>query len=344
MAILTTEFPWIFALASLLLFFVAFRCRRHRVAGMTFSFAALVIYMLPVIQAGQISRNLSHQLDAAFHIQSPNEGKPFNFVRMLPLPAKERAYKVLPFDAAHNLSLDYYPAAEQGLHPCVVVIHGGSWKGGDSRQLPELNSILAQQGYNVAAVNYRKAPGYHSPTQLEDVRTAMHYLHANAGTLHIDTSKFVLLGRSAGGQLALLAAYTFRNMGIRGVISYYGPADMVWGYKHPSNPMVYNSCEVLEDYIGGSYDQVPEAYIESSPIEAVSATSVPTLLIHGKNDVLVSYYHSPRLVSRLNKYHVPNYLLTLPSATHGCDYTLKGPSGQLATYAVERFLTACLER
>jgi acetyl esterase/lipase len=216
------------------------------------------------------------------------------------------------------------------------VVHGGSWKGGDSRQLPELNSLLAKKGYNVAAINYRKAPECQSPSQLEDVRHAMEYLRANSATLHVDTSKFVMLGRSAGGQIALLAAYTFKNMGIKGAISYYGPADMIWGYKNPA--VIYNSCKVLEDYMGGTYDEFPNAYLASSPIEAVDAATVPTLLIHGKNDVLVAYGHSTRLVERLNKYQVPNYLLTLPWATHGCDYTLNGPSGQLGTYAVERFL------
>jgi acetyl esterase/lipase len=249
---------------------------------------------------------------------------------------KREPYQRLTFDPVHKLELDFYPTPLPGKRPCVVVVHGGSWKGGDSRQLPELNYVLARKGYHVASVNYRKAPECQSPAPVEDLYSALKYLRANGDISRIDTSKFVLLGRSAGGQIALLGAYTFKNMGIKGAISYYGPADMIWGYKNPA--VIYNSCKVLEDYIGGTYDEFPNAYLASSPIEAVDSSTVPTLLIHGKNDVLVSYYHSPRLVERLNKYGVPNYLLTLPWATHGCDYTLNGPSGQLATYAVERFL------
>jgi dipeptidyl aminopeptidase/acylaminoacyl peptidase len=125
---------------------------------------------------------------------------------------------------------------------------------------------------------------------------------------------------------------------VKGVISYYGPADMIWGYQNPANTRIYNSCQVLEDYMGGSYSQNPAQYAAGSPIEFVDERSVPTLMIYGQNDVWVAYHHSTRLAQKLQQYKVPHFLLTLPWATHGFDYTLNGPGGQLATYAVLRFL------
>ncbi len=122
------------------------------------------------------------------------------------------------------------------------------------------------------------------------------------------------------------------------MVDFYGPADMVWGYAVPSNPLVLNSRKVMEDYLGGTYKQVRANYAASSPILQVDAQSIPTLIIHGKNDVLVSYQHSVRLNSKLNQLKVKHYFLSLPWATHGCDFNLNGPSGQLATYTVERFL------
>src|SRR6185312_9690047 len=110
------------------------------------------------------------------------------------------------------------------------------------------------------------------------------------------------------------------------------------GYSIPSNPWIMDSRKVMEDYLGGSYSKVPLNYEASSPILHVDKTSVPTLLIHGENDVLVAYEHSRRLNIKLQENGVKHYLLTLPWAVHGCDYTLNGPSGQLATYTVERFL------
>jgi acetyl esterase/lipase len=163
-------------------------------------------------------------------------------------------------------------------------------------------------------------------------------LKLHQSELKIDTTEFVLLGRSAGGQIALTAAYTLRDAAIKGVIGFYSPSDMVWGYSQPSNPMIMDSRKVMEDYLGGTYKDVPDNYVKSSAIDFVTPQTVPTLLIHGKNDVLVFYQHSVRLSGKLKENHVAHYLLTLPWATHGCDYTLTGPSGQLSTYSILFYL------
>src|SRR5690606_151850 len=118
-----------------------------------------------------------------------------------------------------------------GMRPCVVVIHGGSWAGGNNKQLPELNSYLAISGYNVISINYRLVPLTTYPAPIEDVAAAIRFLKMNADNLRLDTSRIVLLGRSAGGQIALDAAYSIPDPSIKGVISYYGPTDMVWGYS-----------------------------------------------------------------------------------------------------------------
>jgi acetyl esterase/lipase len=233
--------------------------------------------------------------------------------------------------------MDFYHSARRGNRPVIVVIHGGSWCGGNSQQLPELNSELARQGFHVASVNYRLAPKYTSPAPVEDISLAIDFLKANAGILKIDTGNFILLGRSAGAQLAMVTAYTKDIPGIRGVVNFYGPTDMVWAYSTPSNPYIMDSKKVLEDFLGGPYSKVPQAYVASSPVEVVREKCVPTLIIHGENDALVSYEHGQRLEKKLSDHNIPHYLLSLPWATHGCDYTLNGPSGQLTTFAVAYF-------
>lgn len=220
------------------------------------------------------------------------------------------------------------------------MVHGGSWAGGDSQQLPELNSYLAAKGYNVASINYRMAPKWQTPAPVEDIQATIAYCRSHADELHIDTNNFVLIGRSAGAQIALLAAYTLHEPALKGVVDFYGPADMVWGYSIPSNPWIMDSRKVMEDYIGGSYTKVPGKFHACSPLEFVNKQSVPTLIIHGENDVLVSREHSRRLDLKLTQNGVKHYWLKLPWATHGFDYNLNGPGGQLSTYAVETFLKA----
>lgn len=341
-AIIVSEFSWIFIGVLLLLLFWGFRVEHYQLAGTIVGLAAIALYLVPIVQAYVVSNKINTEMDSAFGISDSKTNEGFSFKNMMKLPGKKLPYKVITYKetAGALLSLDYYPSQVKGNRPCVIVVHGGSWKGGDSQQLPEINTRLAKLGYHVASISYRLAPQHHSPAQYEDVKDAIIYLRNHANELNIDTNNLVLLGRSAGGQLALLAAYKLNEMGIKGVISYYGPADMVWGYQNPANMWVYNSCEVLEDYMGGSYEQLVQNYVESSPIEALDKTGVPTLLIHGKNDVLVAYGHSTRLEEKLKQHSIPYYFLSLPWATHGCDYNINGPSGQLATHAVEHFLSA----
>ena len=150
------------------------------------------------------------------------------------------------------------------------------------------------------------------------------------------------MGRSAGAQIALSAAYTLNNPAIKGVISFYGPADMVWGYAHPTNPLVLNSRQVMEDYLGGTDQKVPLQYVISSATKTVTTHSVPTLLLQGKNDPLVAYEHSIRLNAKLAMLNIPHYTLYLPWATHGFDWTLNGPGGQLSTWSIKAFLQKVL--
>lgn len=343
LAIIVTEYQYIF-IGITLVFLLIQTKSKFQMAGNISAFFALMLFLSPLFRAYVVAAKLPENLEAAFgkqvNLQNPLK-KPFSFFKMFSgidgkaISPQTFTYKTY---AEISLQLDFYTVKTASKKPCVVVIHGGSWSGGDDKQLPELNSYLAKRGYQVASIDYRLAPEYKSTQALEDVKSALKYLKSNAEKLQIDTNNFVLLGRSAGAQLALLAAYTFKNEGIKGVINFYGPADMIWGYFAPANPLVLNSHKIMEAYLGGTYQQQKNQYKASSPILQVDAQTVPTLSIHGKNDVLVSYQHSIRLKQKLNSLGVKNYLLTLPWATHGCDYNLNGPSGQLATYTIERFL------
>jgi acetyl esterase/lipase len=361
LSVIVQSFPWIFAALVLLLLFTGGYGGRYGLINALASALALVLYLSPVIRAYTTARGLGPKLQLAFRviqlhgdsgdIDRINKGKAqmaaaqksaaFQWQRMFAgIGAGAVPYRTLTYGSTDgiNLTLDLYPAQQPGPRPCVIVIHGGSWAGGDSRQLPELNSRLAKDGYTVAAINYRLAPRYHNPSPVQDVQTALNYLRSHATELSIDSNTFVLLGRSAGAQIALLAAYTLQDSAIKGVIDFYGPADMVWGYSAPSNPLVMDSRKVMSDYLGGPYPAVPQNYLNSSPVVFVTRQSVPTLLIHGQQDPLVAYEHSTRLNRKLADSGVKHFLLALPWATHGFDYNLNGPGGQLSTYSVEAFL------
>lgn len=339
-SIAVSEFCWIFVLASMLMLLWSIYARKMRKVNTTLSVFSLALFALPMAMALRIGNTLPSELATTFGGNfDPNTENVFHFTRMFS-STPMMTYERIPYAKTdgEDLTLDYYRSTANGTRPCVVVVHGGSWCGGNSQQLPELNSELARHGFHVVSVNYRLAPKYTSPAPIEDIVRALDYLKKHSAEMKIDTSNFILLGRSAGAQLAMVAAYTLQVPGIRGVVNFYGPTDMVYGYETPANPYVMDSRKVLEDFLGGPYTKVPQNYVSSSPVSVVNHKSVPTLIIHGENDGLVSIEHGQRLQQKLAANHVPHYMLSLPWATHGCDYTLNGPSGQLTTYAVEYFI------
>lgn len=349
-AILVTEFCWVFIGVVLLLIFLNFGAEKYKLAGTVLGVIALILFASPIVRAMVTANNIDSNFNKAFSLKEEvakgntpvifSLRKMFTGINSKQIHPDKYTYSTTP----EALSMDFYPSEIKGKRPCVILIHGGSWAGGDCKQLPELNTWLAKKGYHAAAINYSLAPKYKSPKAVENVFAAIKYLKQHSDELNVDTNNFVLLGRSAGGQIALMAAYVFHDENIRGVINFYGPADMVWGYAQPANPLVFDSRKVMEDYLGGTYQQVPQQYVNSSPVEAVSILSPPTLMIHGKNDPLVAYEHETRLGKKLMQFGIPHFLLTLPWATHGCDYTLNGPSGQLCTYTIERFLETVIKK
>lgn len=341
-AVAVTEFPYIPITLSLVLFMLCLRAESYKLPLLLLSGCSVLLYSSTIFRAYARARKLPAELGAVFSTQrtAGQLEQPFSFLQMFKSPVKDRQPEIYTYKQLQDtsLSLDFYAGPDQKNAPCILVVHGGSWQSGDSKQLPKLNSYLASQGYAVAAINYRLAPRYKSPAPVEDLKDAIRYLVQESERLHIDTTNFILLGRSAGAQIALVAAYSFNDPRIRGVISLYGPADMVWAGRNKGNKWVLNTDKVFDDYLGGSIDQVPEKFAEASACVQLKPKAPPSLLIHGEIDAMVAFEHSRRLDKKLFDCGVPHYFLDLPWATHGCDYNFNGPGGQITTYAIERFI------
>lgn len=321
-------------------------------AGITVVSVALAIS--PSVRAFLASRDLDVRLKESFGAAATSTpGRPLVFLSLLKPPAF-RDVSVTPLNYVVRddkpLVLDLYrkgvvngdsaTANTARPAPVVIMLHGGSWVGGDRKDLPELNYYLASRGYAVAAPSYRFAPQFPFPAATEDVNAAIEYLKSRARQLGIDETRIVLIGRSGGGQLALQSAYTKADPSIRGVAALYAPSDQLWGWENPTNPRVYDSFAALRTYLNGEPSQIPAAYKASSPINYVGPKTIPTLIVHGTMDPLVSVQQSQRLDSALAAAGRPHYFVELPWATHGCDYVFNGPCGQVTTFAIERFLSA----
>jgi acetyl esterase/lipase len=336
-----TEWGHIFAFIIILPFFFPWW---NSVAGKTafgFALAGFILAWTPVIRAYMVADKLPQQLQNAFGLSPAHK----NIISIKTLfsgaPYQKAEYETIRYIESDSgeFIVDLYRSANRTVKsPCVVVVHGGAWEGGDSRQLPALNSYLAGKGYTVAAVTYRLAPRHIAPAASDDVKTAIAFIKKNSQAFNIDSTKLALLGRSAGGQVALIAAYSLNDPDIKGMIAFYTPADMVWGYSLPGNPLIMDSRRVLSNYLGGPYEKVPQNYEKATAMNYVNANTPPTLMIHGEKDEMVAYGHNIRLKKVLDQHGIKNMIVTLPWATHGFDYNFSGPGAQISTYSVEYFL------
>lgn len=293
----------------------------------------------PVVQAMWLGRRLPAMLEAAFGLVAMDRA-PFLLTGLVARGDKPVAVETR--EVAGGLAMDFYRAMGRTTPaPCVVMIHGGGWDNGDRTQLPAANHHLARRGYAVAAVSYRLAPNTVWPGQRDDIVTAISHLKTHAAELGIDPARFVLMGRSAGGQLATAVAYGWSDPAVRGAVSFYGPHDQIFAWGGIGGLDVLDALKLLRQYLGGTPETAAEAYRTASAcLIATRENAVPTLLVHGLRDSLVWHKQSERLHTKLNELGVPNAFLSLPWATHACDFNPRGPSGQLSWYALEWFLAA----
>ena len=251
-----------------------------------------------------------------------------------------RVTRDVPFAAPHGvrLTLDIYQPPAVGPHPAVVQIYGGAWQRGAPGDDAMFATYLAAHGYVVFAIDYRHAPEWRWPAQIEDVRAALAWIRGHAGDYDADASRLALLGRSAGAHLAMMAAFESGALPVRAVVSYYGPVDLTDGYRNPPHPDPLDVRAIEEALLGGTPDQMPDRYREASPISYVTRRLPPSLLIYGGRDHIVLPRFGARLDERLRAAGATSVFLEIPWAEHAFDLVPNGPSGQLSLYYTEQFL------
>ena len=240
------------------------------------------------------------------------------------------------------LTVDIYQPMRGGPYPAIVQIYGGAWQRGVPGSDAPFAARLASSGYVVFAIDYRHAPAWKWPAQIDDVRTALGWVRAHASEYSADASKLVLFGRSAGSQLAMVAG--LQDPGVTAVISFYGPVNLTNGWRNPPRPDPIGSRAVLEAYLGGTPDQMPDRYQEASPITYVSAKAPRTLLIYGSRDHIVQPQYGRTMHAALRDAGAKSEFVEIPWADHAFDALPGGLSGQLSLFHVERFLADVFRR
>lgn len=237
-------------------------------------------------------------------------------------PVKIDAKTILNVSYGSNAlqNMDVYLPANRSIASTkvMILIHGGSWESGDKSELTEFVDTLQKRepDYAIFNINYRLSINGNNvfPAQENDIKTALQFLIDKSGS-YLISKKVVLLGVSAGGQLALLQAYKYDLPVVpKAVISFYGPTDLTDMYNNPSDALIPPALAAI---VGKTPAQDPAIYKNSSPVNFVSATSPPTIFFQGGMDSLVKKSQAISLQAKLQSAGVINQYVFYPNAGHG---------------------------
>jgi acetyl esterase/lipase len=231
---------------------------------------------------------------------------PYTVLNQQTPPATHIAYGPDPLEFG-ELSLPQLTGPATGTNfPVAIILHGGCWRATLGGLPPEMTShdllrplaaALNQQGIATWNVEYRRAgnPGGGWPGTYQDLGLAADDLRNLAAANHLDLSRVIVIGHSAGGQLALwLAArkklppsseiYRPNPLPIKGVVDIDGPPSLTTAA--PIDDLVCGT-HVVQEFLGGTPQQVPTRYQQGSA-DGLLPTGVPQQLLYSAKTEFLS--------------------------------------------------------
>ena len=208
-------------------------------------------------------------------------------------------------DDPHRVLDVHRPEAEEPL-PAVILVHGGSWARGNRSRMKRVATKAVERGYAAVNIEYRLAPEHRYPAQLTDVLDAVCWVRVNADSLGIDPNRIALWGYSAGGHLSLLAAAR-PELAASGSPCADVPAEVqaCVADAGPTDLRLLGGARSVQQFLGGSPEEILPIYKEASPLLAAESDHPPTFLYHGRGDWIVNVEHSRRMRDALEAAGVP---------------------------------------
>ena len=122
----------------------------------------------------------------------------------IPLPAGVTECRNISYGShgKWNLLDVYYPEGTDKKLPTIVSIHGGGYIYGSKEIYRRYGMDMARRGFAFVNFNYRLAPKWCFPTPLADTNAVLTWVSKNAARYHLDPENIILVGDSAGAQLA----------------------------------------------------------------------------------------------------------------------------------------------
>jgi len=256
----------------------------------------------------------------------------------------------------HDILADVYRPEGDVVRGVIVWIHGGGLIMGHREGIhPQVRATAEEQGYALVSIDYRLAPETKLPELISDIEAAFHWLAGDGATqFHLDPSRIVVCGASAGGYLTLVTGYRARPQP-KALVALYGYGNLIgdW-YSTPSphprhNPkkitreeaakqtdgtiisdarqrkgnggmiyLYYRQNGIWPQEVSG-FDRatIAEKIAPFEPVRNVTAAYPPTLLIHGVVDTDVPYEESTMMAEQLEQHGVPFFVAPIETGEHG---------------------------
>lgn len=235
----------------------------------------------------------------------------------------KRKYLDIPYaDESKAQVLDIYlPEEGEGPFATLIHIHGGGFMIGDKRD-DHMDAYLKALHRNMAAVSieYRLSGEAIFPAAVLDVREAIRFLKKHAAEYHLDADKFIVIGGSAGGNLAAMLGMNVPNGKFQGeegktfdveptvalAIDQFGPMNFIsmdaQARANGISNVDHNQEKSPESkYLGGAIQENREAAVKANPATYAGPDMCKFLVQHGTADVLVPYEQSVEFADALRQ-------------------------------------------
>jgi acetyl esterase/lipase len=215
----------------------------------------------------------------------------------------------LEYGSLARQKLDIYtPLGEASNLPVVIFYYGGSWQSGRRQYYSFVAEALTSRGFSVVIPDYRIYPEAKFPDFVEDGAAAFAWVHENISRFGGDPGKIFLMGHSAGAYIAAMLSLDSQYLhkfglspgDVRGFIGMAGAYDFL--------PLKWSN---LIKIFGGS-DGIPA----TQPINFVTASAPPALLLHGATDKIVLASNTRNLAQRLREAGRPIVEIIYPHYKH----------------------------
>jgi acetyl esterase/lipase len=233
---------------------------------------------------------------------------------------------------------------------CIFFIHGGGWRGGDKESWHAVMEHFCKLGYVCTSTDYRLAPEFRFPAQVEDVRLAMSFVKSNAEKFGFDPRRVAALGSSAGAHLvAMLATIDAdEDLGITGEVKIRdtkpNAAVILCGVLtcHLYECESEGVPKMLEQFLGVKPSENPGLASSASPMDRLDGDEPPFLMVVGDADPTTPVALHEAFRDRVAVVGGSAELEVLPGVKHGFGYGVKTDAQKKTLALVEPFLEKIL--